>query len=110
MRGKLAAVCLVAAAVAVPIATSSAHPVPGSRIKHVVLISVDGLHQSDLEWYIATHPSSELATLAHGGAEYASAHTPVPSDSDPGMTGQMTGGDPRTTGVYYDVEYNHAVF
>src|SRR6202012_3438086 len=28
---------------------------------------------------------------------------------DPGMTAQMTGGDPRTTGVYYDVEYNHAL-
>jgi hypothetical protein len=110
MRGKLAAACVVAAAVAVPIATSSAHPSPASRIKHVVLISVDGLHQSDLEWYVATHPSSELARLTHGGAEYASAHTPVPSDSDPGMTAQMTGGDPRTTGVYYDVEYNHAVF
>ena len=22
----------------------------------------------------------------------------------------MTGGDPRSTGVYYDVEYSHAVF
>jgi hypothetical protein len=26
------------------------------------------------------------------------------------MTAQMTGGDPKTTGVYYDVEYSHAVY
>jgi hypothetical protein len=53
-------------------------------IKHVMLISVDGLHQSDLNWYVANHPGSELAKLAGGGNEYTSAQTPVPSDSDPG--------------------------
>ncbi len=78
-------------------------------VKHVMLISVDGLHQSDLDWYVAHHPGSELAKLATGGAQYTSAHTPVPSDSDPGMTAQMTGGNPKTTGVYYDVSYSHAL-
>jgi hypothetical protein len=77
------------------------------RIKHVLLISVDGLHQSDLEWYVANHPSSELAKLDRGGAEFSNAHTSDPSDSDPGGTALMTGGDPRATGVYYDVEYSH---
>src|SRR6266566_1577253 len=48
---------------------------PGkARVKHVLLISVDGLHQSDLEWYVANHPSSELAKLVHGGAEFGNAH------------------------------------
>jgi hypothetical protein len=89
-----------------PTTTSS----PTSAIKHVLLISVDGLHQSDLNWYVANHPGSELAKLALGGSQYTSAHTPVPSDSDPGMTAQMTGGNPKTTGVYYDVEYSHAVY
>jgi hypothetical protein len=79
-----------------------------ARIKHVLVISVDGLHQSDLEWYVANHPSSELAKLVHGGAEFSNAHTADPSDSDPGGTALMTGGDPRATGVYYDVEYSHA--
>src|SRR5579864_327530 len=73
-------------------------------------ISVNGLHQSDLEWYVANHPSSELAELMHGGAEFSNAHTSDPSDSDPGGTALMTGGDPRSTGVYYDVEYNHHVY
>ncbi|HEX5194030.1 MAG TPA: alkaline phosphatase family protein [Solirubrobacteraceae bacterium] len=79
-------------------------------IKHVLLLSVDGLHQSDLDWYVANHPGSELAKLVNGGADYTSAHTPIPSDSDPGMTAQLTGGDPGTTGVYYDNTYNHDMF
>ena len=73
------------------------------------LISVDGMHQSDLDWYIANNPHSELAQLASGGAEFTNNHTSDPSDSDPGGTALMTGGDPRATGVYYDVEYSHAV-
>ena len=36
--------------------------------------------------------------------------TPFPSDSFPGMVGQVTGGDPGVTGVYYDDTWNHAVF
>jgi hypothetical protein len=109
------------AAVAVPVASGSAHSAGhherggsgrheghggdhhGRRaIQHVLLISVDGLHQSDLRWYIRHHPDSTLAALAQRGAEYSGVQTPVPSDSDPGMTAQMTGGDPRTTGVVYD--------
>src|SRR5690348_1698614 len=91
-------------------AGSSARGKGGSSIRHVLLISVDGLHQSDLVWYVANHPSSELARLVHSGTEFSDAHTSDPSDSDPGGTALMTGGDPRATGVYYDVEYNHAVF
>ena len=77
--------------------------------KHVLLISVDGMHQSDLAWYVSRHPSSALAMLAHHGSEYTNAFTSNPSDSDPGGTALMTGGNPRTTGVYYDVEYSHIV-
>ena len=33
----------------------------------------------------------------------------MPSDSFPGMIGQVTGGDPWTTGVYYDDSFNHAL-
>jgi hypothetical protein len=51
-----------------------------------------------------------LARLTRGGAEFSNAHTSVPSDSDPGGTALMTGGDPRATGAYYDVAYSHDVF
>lgn len=36
--------------------------------------------------------------------------TPFPSDSFPGMVGQVTGGDPGVTGIYYDDTFNHDVF
>jgi len=79
----------------------------GSR--HVLLLSVDGLHQADLQWYVVQHPHSALASLVRHGTEFTGARTPFPSDSFPGLLGQVTGGNPRTTGVYYDVTYNHAL-
>ncbi|MCL2542827.1 MAG: alkaline phosphatase family protein [Nocardioidaceae bacterium] len=109
----VAAGFLVAAGSAIPAAAQAAHgaahgatPTGG---KHVLLISVDGMHQSDLDWYVAHHPRSTLASLTRSGSEYTNAETSNPSDSDPGGTALMTGGNPRTTGVYYDVEYSHKV-
>lgn len=77
--------------------------------RHVLLLSVDGLHQSDLAWYIAQHPGSALAKLVHHGVQYTHARTTIPSDSFPGMVAQVTGGGPGTTGVYYDDTYNAAL-
>ena len=78
-------------------------------VKHVLLISVDGLHQKDLEWFVKNNPSSTLANLAAHGVEYSNANTPFPSDSFPGMVAQTTGGNPKTTGVYYDDEYSRSL-
>jgi Type I phosphodiesterase / nucleotide pyrophosphatase len=114
-RAAIAALAVGALAIAAPAAVVFAHPSGDhgrphrSSIAHVLLISVDGLHQSDLEWYVRNRPGTELAKLVGAGAEYAQAQTPIPSDSFPGMTAQVTGGNPRTTGVYYDDEYSHAV-
>jgi hypothetical protein len=80
------------------------------RVEHVLLISVDGMHQSDLAWYVQTHPKSTLAALVAKGINYSNASTPFPSDSFPGLIGQVTGGNPATTGIYYDDTWNHAVF
>ncbi len=113
---KLAAGALAAAAVAIPVGAVSARPHGHGHtggdphrhgIAHVLLISVDGLHQSDLAWFATHHPGSALARLAGGGASYTEARTPTPSDSFPGMVGQVTGGDPSATGVYYDDTWNH---
>ncbi len=79
---------------------------PGAS-RHVLLLSVDGLHQSDLAWYIQAHPRSALARLVSNGTEYTKAKTTFPSDSFPGMVAQLTGGGPGTTGVFYDDTYNH---
>ena len=81
----------------------------GRRIRHVLLISVDGMHQSDLRWYVANHPNSTFAKLIHSGSEYTNGAASNPSDSDPGGTALMTGGNPKSTGIFYDVEYSHKV-
>lgn len=106
------AVASAAALSAFPLLNASAqaaHVTSKAAAKHVLLISIDGMHQSDLSWYIAKHPHSTLAKLAHGGAQYTNAMASNPSDSDPGGTALMTGGNPKSTGVYYDVEYSHKV-
>jgi hypothetical protein len=111
-RTKLASAALAALAIGVPMAlsTTTASAARHDQVKHVLLISVDGMHQSDLQWYAAHYPNSELAELAAGGAEFTNNHTADPSDSDPGGTALMTGGDPKVTGIYYDDEYSHNVF
>src|ERR1700694_703661 len=75
-------------------ATAAAGDEPSAR--HVLLVSVDGLHQSDLAWYVSHHPGSALAALTGGGIEFTEAQTPVPSDCFPGMVAQVTGGNPRS--------------
>lgn len=79
---------------------------PGDA-QHVLLLSIDGMHQSDLTGYVRAHPDSALAALVGRGIDYTNAQTPVPSDSFPGLIAQVTGGNPKTTGVYYDDSYAH---
>ncbi len=81
-----------------------------AKVEHVLLISVDGLHQSDLAWYVQTHPQSAMAWLSAQGVDFNNASTPFPSDSFPGMVGQVTGGNPATTGIYYDDSWNRTLF
>jgi hypothetical protein len=52
------------------------------------------------------HPA--LGKLVHRGVEFTHAQTPFPSDSFPGMVAQVTGGNPKTTGIYYDDSWNRA--
>ncbi|HEY6273639.1 MAG TPA: alkaline phosphatase family protein [Terriglobales bacterium] len=75
-------------------------------IKHVLLISVDGLHALDLTNYVASHPQSTLAQLSAHGKTYTNASTSQPSDSFPGLASLVTGGSPITTGFWYDVTFN----
>jgi hypothetical protein len=81
-----------------------------SQIRHVLLLSVDGMHQQDLVWYVSHYPHSTLADLVRQGIEYSNALTTIPSDSFPATVGLMTGGDPGVTGFYYDDTYNYNVF
>ena len=107
-RTTLLAAALLAGALIAP-AVAAADPSHEDGGRHVLLLSVDGLHQADLSWYVAQHPASALAALVHRGVDFTHASTPVPSDSFPGMVAQATGGNPKSTGVYYDSSYNHAL-
>jgi hypothetical protein len=87
------------------------------RVAHVLLISIDGMHQVDLARFIASNPRSHLAGLAATGIEYANAWvnrldgTPTnPSDSFPGLLALTTGGSSPTTGGWYDVSYARDLF
>ena len=90
-RGAAAALAIGAVAIGAPAAAVFADPSGDhgrhhhqSSIAHVLLVSVNGLHQSDLEWYVGSHPGSELAKLAGSGAQYTGAHTPDPLGLLPG--------------------------
>jgi len=96
---------LLHAANGVPIASPTAMPA-NAPVKHVLLISIDGMHASDLQHFIAQYPNSVLAGLAKQGIDYTNAFTTEPSDSFPGMVALATGGTPAVTGVYYDDSYD----
>lgn len=81
-----------------------------SQIDHVLLISVDGLHQFDLAQCAATNLCPNLALLANVGTTYANASTSEPSDSSPGLMALTTGATPKLSGVYYDDSYDRTMF
>ncbi len=81
----------------------------GHEIKHVLLISVDGLHALDLTNYVASHKDSTLAGLSRHGVTYTNNTSSTPSDSFPGLAALVTGGSPVTTGFWYDDTYNRAL-
>jgi hypothetical protein len=107
-RTTVIAAAILSGALIAP-AVAAADPAHEDNARHVLLLSVDGLHQADLSWYVTHHPKSALAALVSRGVDFTHASTPVPSDSFPGMVAQATGGNPDTTGVYYDSSFNHAL-
>ncbi|MCZ8516646.1 alkaline phosphatase family protein [Paenibacillus filicis] len=85
---------------------ADAAPVSKSKIQHVLLISVDGLHQLDLDNFVKNNPNSTLASLSQHGITYNHAVGTKPSDSFPGLLALVTGGTPNSTGVFYDDSYD----
>ena len=84
----------------------AATPAVTPTYKHVLLISVDGLHAIDLTNYLQNNPASNFAKLAAHGIVYPNAFTTAPSDSYPGMLAQVTGASPKTAGLFYDDSYD----
>jgi len=79
------------------------------KADHVLLLSIDGFHQIDLEQYVAGHPASALARLVAGGTQYTNTTSSRPSDSFPGTLAMTTGGSPSSTGIYYDVTWDDSL-
>jgi Type I phosphodiesterase / nucleotide pyrophosphatase len=82
-----------------------ARPPAARPIRHVLLISVDGLHALDLAHFIKLQPNSTLARLASSGITYTETFTARPSDSFPGLMSMVTGGSPNATGIWYEGSY-----
>jgi hypothetical protein len=80
------------------------------HIRHVLLISVDGLHALDVARYVESNPTSALAELSSHGLTYSNARTPANSDSFPGLLALVTGGSPISHGLFYDVSYDRKIF
>lgn len=80
------------------------------KIRHVLLISVDGLHALDVARYVESHPQSALAELSKHGITYSNARTPANSDSFPGLLALVTGGSPMSHGLFYDVSYDRTFY
>lgn len=87
------------------------------RIRHVLLISIDGMHSLD---FVNCSKGVEgvnggkaycpqLAALSGTGSTYLNASTSRPSDSFPGLMAIVSGGSPRTVGAYYDVAYDRVL-
>jgi hypothetical protein len=79
------------------------------RIRHVLLISIDGMHAVDFKNCVASDTCPHLAELGETGVNYTRTSTSRPSDSFPGLMALVTGGTPRTVGAFYDVAYDRVL-
>jgi phospholipase C len=77
---------------------------------HVLLLSVDGLHQADVTDPALSQSLTNILNLETTGVTYTNASTTSPSDSFPGTLAILTGTTPGTTGVFYDDSYSRILF
>jgi hypothetical protein len=111
-----AVVCLVAFALSANAEDKDSNHFKG-KAKHVLLISIDGMHSVDYQNCargLSTINGGQsycpaLAELGQHGVNYLNASTSKPSDSFPGLTAIVSGGSPRTEGAYYDVAYDRVL-
>ncbi|HEY0786808.1 MAG TPA: alkaline phosphatase family protein [Acidobacteriaceae bacterium] len=114
----IATTALALSLISSPLVTAAQSSMPAnSPIKHVLLLSVDGMHAVDL--FNCTHGVAganggepycpNLATLSQTAINYVAAQTSKPSDSFPGLMSIVTGATPKTMGIYYDVAYDRSL-
>jgi hypothetical protein len=96
---------------------ADASTVGSGNIKHVLLLSIDGMHAVD--FYNCANGIAganggdsycpNLTALSQTGINYVATASSMPSDSFPGLAALVTGGSPKTTGLYYDVAYDRSL-
>lgn len=87
------------------------------KIKHVLLLSIDGMHVVDFYNCSNGLPGvndgspycPNLAALSQTAINYVGTISSRPSDSFPGLAALVTGGTPKSTGIYYDVAYDRSL-
>ncbi|HEY2460329.1 MAG TPA: alkaline phosphatase family protein [Candidatus Acidoferrum sp.] len=111
-----AALCLTAVMAAQPLYAGPGSGLSHSRDnddrdhqRHVLLISIDGMHAVDFANCVASNTCPALAELGETGLNYTRTTTSRPSDSFPGLMALVTGGTPRTVGAFYDVAYDRVL-
>jgi hypothetical protein len=125
MASKWKAGILTAALILSPIASVYAGPKDGRqwgdddrhKIRHVLLLSIDGMHAVDfyncangIAGVNGGYPyCPNMAALSQTGINYVNTESSKPSDSFPGMAALASGGTPKTTGLYYDVAYDRSL-
>jgi len=117
-NGFLLAATALAFALASTLGTvAQTNTVGGGKIKHVLLLSIDGMHAVD--FYNCSHGIAggnggnpycpNMTTLSQTAINYVNTESSKPSDSFPGMAALASGGTPKTTGLYYDVAYDRSL-
>src|SRR5580704_263519 len=116
MSRKWKAGILAAALIFSPLSSVSAAPKDSDwdhdgrgNVRHVLLISIDGMHAVDFKNCVAAKTCPHLAELGETGVTYTRTTTSRPSDSFPGLMALVTGGTPRTVGAFYDVAYDRVL-
>ena len=115
---------LAAVAMAVTLASAAAQGIPAvespvgpTKIEHVMMLSIDGMHAVDFlncaQGIAGVNNGSpycpNLAALGQTGINYVAAMSSTPSDSFPGLAALVTGGSSKTHGLYYDVAYDRSL-
>src|SRR5580658_6389568 len=116
-RLELAGLALMVAVASSAGMAADTSTVGSAKIKHVLLLSIDGMHAVD--FYNCAHGipgvnggytyCPNMAGLSQTGINYVNTESSKPSDSFPGMAALASGGTPKSTGLYYDVAYDRSL-